>query len=282
VVVRSLRRAFWSARSSGASRGGTPSIPARNLWMCLALAGSLSLPGCWGARWARAPGNTEKTLEDVQLLKQRQEEILERIDELEKLISDQEQYLRSSTADSKATLDEMLAELQYLRGQVTESGDRMGALTRRVESVTWKMVPPDTLSGQEAVQGTEARGPSPDEVYDAAYLDVTRGNYSLAIDGFEEYLRNFPDTDLADNAQYWIGECYYAQRDYFKAIEEFGKVLDLYPRGDKVPAAMVKLGISYIEVRDRASAKKMLNQVVDLYPHTDEAALARERLATLE
>jgi tol-pal system protein YbgF len=144
------------------------------------------------------------------------------------------------------------------------------------------MVPPDTIRGQTAVDGTGMIGPTPDEIYDAAYLDVTRGSYSLAIDGFEEYLRNFPNTELADNAQYWIGECYYAQKDYFKAIEEFGKVLDLYPRGDKVPAAMVKLGISYIEVRDRASAKKMLRQVVELYPHTDEAALARERLATLE
>ena len=114
----------------------------------------------------------------------------------------------------------------------------------------------------------------PDEIYDTAYLDVTRGNYPLAIQGFEEYVSRYRDTELADNAQYWIGEYYYAQKDYFKAIEEFGKVLDLYPRGDKVPGAMVKLGMSSLEVGDRASAKKIFRQVVELHPHTDEAALA--------
>lgn len=281
-IARRVRGACASIRRVKAQHGRRSFTFTRHILISLALAGYLTLPGCWGMRWIRAPGNTEKTQEDIQHVRERQKEILERIDQLEAMIAEQEQYMRRSTADSHAMLDEMMAELQYLRGQVADSGDRMGDLTRRVESVTWKMVPPDTIRGEDAVDGTGLRGPTPDEIYDAAYLDVTRGSYSLAIDGFEEYLRSFPDTELADNAQYWIGECYYAQRDYFKAIEEFGKVLDLYPRGDKVPAAMVKLGISYIEVRDRASAKKMLRQVVELYPHTDEAALARERLATLE
>lgn len=280
--ARGLLGACGHLRNAASPRFGMFVPPGRHMWICLALAGLLALPGCWAAQWARGPGNAEKTQEDIQLVKQRQQDILERIEQLERMIEDQEQYMRSSTADSHARMDELLAELQYLRGQVADSGERMGDLSRRVESVTWKVVPPDTISGERAVEGTGMRGPTPDEIYDTAYLDLTRGSYSLAIDGFEEYLRSFPNTELADNAQYWIGECYYAQRDYFKAIEEFGKVLDLHPHGDKVPAAMVKLGMSYIEVRDRASAKKMLRQVVELYPHTDEAALARERLSALE
>ena len=254
----------------------------RHALLCFALACCLALPGCYGMRLLRAPNNAEKTQEDLQLVKETQQELMQRIEDLEQMIAEQEQYMRQSTADSHARMDELLSELMYLRGQVEESGDRMGALSKRVETAAWKMMPPDTIRGQDAIDGTGMRGPAPDEIYDAAYLDVTRGSYQLAVDGFEEYLSRFPESELADNAQYWIGECYYAQRDYFKAIEEFGKVLDLYPRGDKVPAAMVKLGISYIEVHDRASAKKMLRQVVELYPHTDEAALARERLSALE
>jgi tol-pal system protein YbgF len=198
------------------------------------------------------------------------------------MIAEQQQYLRESTAASDARLDEMLSELEYLRAQTLESTDRMGQLTRRVETAAWKTMQPDTLRPQAGAEGEPMVAAMPDEIYDTAYLDVTRGNYSLAVQGFEEYLDSYPDSELADNAQYWIGECYYVQRDYFKAIEEFGKVLDLYPRGDKVPGAMVKLGMSYLEVRDRASAKKIFSQVVELYPHTDEASIARDQLAMLE
>jgi tol-pal system protein YbgF len=230
----------------------------------------------------KGPINTHNTAEEVQALKQRQMELLDRIEELERMIAEQQQYMRESTAGSHARLDEMLAELEYLRAQTLESTDRMGQLTRRVETAAWKTMQPDTLRPEPGAEGDPIVGAMPDELYDTAYLDMTRGNYSLAIQGFEEYLDSYPDSELADNAQYWIGESYYVQRDYFKAIEEFGKVLDLYPRGDKVPGAMVKLGMSYLEVRDRASAKKIFRQVVELYPHTDEAAIARDQLAMLE
>lgn len=269
--------------------GGTPHVIATALGklrriapVCAVLALFIALPGCYGMKILRSPINTHNTQQEVQVLKQRQQEILDRIAALEKMIVEQESYMRQSTAGSNARLDDMLAELEYLRAQTQESTDRVGAFTRRMESATWRTMQPDTIKSGAPGEGTGLQGAAPDELYDTAYLDVTQGNYTLAIQGFEEYLATFPDSDQADNAQYWIGECYYLQRDYFKAIEEFGKVLDLYPHGDKVPAAMVKLGMSYLEVRDRASAKKIFRQVVELYPHTDEAALARDQLSMLD
>lgn len=266
-----------SARNAGVSEGLR-----RTVSFCLILGFVLVLPGCYGMKILKGPINTDQTQMDVQVLKQRQQEILDRIDQLERLITEQQQYMRESTAGSQARLDDMLAELEYLRTQTTESTDRLGQFTRRVESATWKSMQPDTLRPAPGAEGAPIIGAMPDEIYDTAYLDVTRGNYSLGIQGFEEYLASYPSSELADNAQYWIGECYYAQKDYFKAIEEFGKVLDLYPRGDKVPGAMVKLGLSYAEVGDRASAKKIFRQVIELYPHTDEAAIAREQLTMLD
>jgi tol-pal system protein YbgF len=229
----------------------------------------------------RSPVNTHNTQEEVQVIKQRQQEILDRIEELEQLIAGQQTYMRESTAASHSRLDDMLAELEYLRAQTVESTDRMGQFTRRVETASWRSMQPDTLRPEPGKEGDPISGALPDELYDTAYLDATRGSYGLAIDGFEEYLDTYPESELADNAQYWIGQCYYEQRDFFKAIEEFGKVLDLYPRGDKVPGAMVKLGMSYLEAQDRASAKKIFRQVVELYPHTDEASIARDQLAAL-
>ncbi len=248
--------------------------------VCVILASLLLLPGCYGMKILRSPINTQKTQDDMELVKQRQQRILERIEELEARVSEQEKYVRETTAGTHTRLDEMLAELEYLRMQTLESTERVGNFTRRMETASWKTMQPDTIRSG-AAEGMEMPGAAPDEIYDTAYLDYTRGNYDLAIQGFEQYIAAYPDTEQSDNAQYWIGECYYAQRDYYRAIEEFGKVLDLYPRGDKVPGAMVKLGMSYLEVRDRASAKKIFRQVVDLYPHTDEATIARDQLSML-
>jgi tol-pal system protein YbgF len=114
--------------------------------------------------------------------------------------------------------------------------------------------------------------------YDQAYKDLTRGNYSLALLGFRDFLRRSPASDLADNAQYWIGECFYAQRDYNPAIQEFLKVPEAYPRGDKVPAALLKTGFSFLALEDRASARRYLNQVVEQFPNSEEAVSARNKL----
>lgn len=275
-----MTRPVLSVETSPRNRGLFKGLR-RISFLCLVLGMCITLPGCYGMKILRSPVNTQKTQDDVQLLKQRQQEILDRIEELERLIAEQQTYIRESTAASHSRLDDMLAELEYLRTQTVESTDRLGQFTRRVETATWRTMQPDTLRPEAGAEGQPITGALPDEIYDTAYLDVTRGNYGLAIDGFEEYLESYPDSELADNAQYWIGQCYYEQRDFFKAIEEFGKVLDIYPRGDKVPGAMVKLGMSYLEVNDRASAKKIFRQVVELYPHTDEAAIARDQLAAL-
>jgi tol-pal system protein YbgF len=114
--------------------------------------------------------------------------------------------------------------------------------------------------------------------YDQAYKDLTRGNYSLALLGFRDFLRRSPASDLADNAQYWIGECFYAQRDYDPAVQEFLKVQENYPRGDKVPAALLKTGFSFLQLEDRASARRYLNQVVEQFPNSEEAVSARNKL----
>jgi tol-pal system protein YbgF len=115
-------------------------------------------------------------------------------------------------------------------------------------------------------------------LYDQAYKDLTRGNYSLAIIGFRDFLRRSPASDLGDNAQYWIGECFYAQRDYNPAVVEFLKVPADYPQGDKVAAALLKTGYSFLQLDDRASARRYLNQVVEQFPNSEEAVSARNKL----
>lgn len=116
-------------------------------------------------------------------------------------------------------------------------------------------------------------------LYDAAYRDLTQGNYQLALMEFREYLQRFPDTDLADNSQYWMGEVFYAQSQYDQAIEEFLKVVDRYPDADKVPAAYLKTAYSFERLGDMPTARRYLRLIMDRYPDSEESRLARRRLA---
>ena len=119
-------------------------------------------------------------------------------------------------------------------------------------------------------------------VYEQAYLDLTRGNYSLAILGFAEYLKRAEGSDLADNAQYWIAESYYAQGDYRQAVVEFQKVVDRYAQGDKVAGALLKIGFSEIHLGESDDARAALEEVVRRFPNGEEAKLARDKLRSIE
>ncbi len=116
------------------------------------------------------------------------------------------------------------------------------------------------------------------KLYDTAYDDYSRKSYSLARNGFEEYLRQFPDTDLADNAQYWIGECYYSEGNYEEAVAVFKKVITMYPTGNKVPRAMLKAGFALSQLGRDDQARDMFHQVIDAYPLSTEADQARTKL----
>lgn len=122
---------------------------------------------------------------------------------------------------------------------------------------------------------------TPTAAYNQAYNDYLKGNYDLAVAGFEEFLKKFPETSLTAHAQYWIGEAYFNKRSYSQAIEAYERVIANYPKSDKVPAALAKAGVAYAELGNAIKARVLLKRVVDEYPQSAEAALARRRLAEL-
>lgn len=116
--------------------------------------------------------------------------------------------------------------------------------------------------------------------YRAAVELVKSGSHAQAIDGLRAFLRKYPRHDYADNAQYWLGEAFYAQKDYPHALAEFRNVIETYPRGNKVPDALLKVGYCYAALGQADKARAVLEQVVNLYPKTEPAALATKRLET--
>ncbi len=122
---------------------------------------------------------------------------------------------------------------------------------------------------------------SPQETYNAAYADYLKGNYELAIDGFKIYRENFADSPLADNALYWIGECYYSQRKFEEAIEQFNDLILDYPQGDKIAAAYLKKGLALSELGRKDEALVVFKLLASKYPLEEESRIALEKIKEL-
>src|SRR5439155_26855848 len=110
--------------------------------------------------------------------------------------------------------------------------------------------PPASAPGAPAITEVTVPAPAgtedPMQTYQAAYRDYQRGNYDLAIAGFRDFITRNPNSDLADNAAYWIGESLFSQKKYREAIEQFDTVVTKYPKSDKVAEALLNKGYSYI------------------------------------
>jgi tol-pal system protein YbgF len=117
--------------------------------------------------------------------------------------------------------------------------------------------------------------------YEEGLRLLERKDYKVALARFKEFVKRNPDSEFADNAQYWVGECYYALKEYDQSILEFDAVRRKYPNGDKVAAALLKQGFAFLELGDKVDARLILQELIERYPLTAEAAKAKERLKAL-
>ena len=136
--------------------------------------------------------------------------------------------------------------------------------------------------GRESASLKDAKKTDSESVYAAAYEIFKEGKYEKARIEFQNFLKRFPDTEYSDNAQFWIGECYYLEKKYENAILEYEKVVKNYPQGDKVPYALLKQGFSFLELGDRPGARLILQQVIKDYPNTNRARIARTKLMEIK
>jgi tol-pal system protein YbgF len=118
-------------------------------------------------------------------------------------------------------------------------------------------------------------------LYRRSYEALRQGKHDEAAEGFREFLQRYAGHDLADNAQYWLGECYYDSKDFRSAVREFRRVVERFPHGNKTPDALLKVGYSYLALGDTDAGKQTLEQLVRSYPRHETAVLATARLAEL-
>ncbi len=179
-------------------------------------------------------------------------------------LSNAQQSGRKQQRDLYADLDQRLKNLE-LRGGAGSSASAAAAAGNAAASAAGAS-PADTSS-------VEDKGS-----YQAAFNLLKDGQYDRAIVAFQKFLTTYPNSSLADNAQYWLGEAYYVTRAYPEAQAAFQRVVDKYPQSRKLADALLKIGYCRYEMKQFESAREVLGQVVARYSDTPAARLAQQRL----
>jgi tol-pal system protein YbgF len=212
---------------------------------------------------------------------------------MKQTVADMQKSSQKNLAATDARLDTLTSQIQALSENVEEAKARLAKLNDQVTK-TQNII--QTLNTPPAPQvgppGTNPAGPGgaaqqpalpdPDTLYKSGLSDLSSGQYDLAIQAFQEFLKDFGDSDLASNAQFYIGECYYSQKNYTQAIEEYNKCLDRYPSGNKLAAAQLKKSYALAELNQKTAAERELRSLIQRFPNSREADLAKQRLRILE
>lgn len=214
---------------------------------------------------------------------------------------------RKGFADQKLVVDSVAGDLRILREKLDETNVRLTSLSQDVDGVR-DMIPklaaqpgpstsmdPNTPVTQPLAPGTappptgttplapapggvNATGTTPRRLYETAYADYTAGQWSLAVQGFETYLKTYPKSDLADDAQYYIGESYSGDSRFREAAAAYERVISDYPQSDILPEAYYKVGITYERLGQPDRARTAYEYAVKAFPDTDAGRLAKQRL----
>jgi len=232
-----------------------------------------------------------------------------RMNELSKKDLEFEDSYRNRSAESQATLDQVREEIQTLRGKLEETDYAMRRQERstqktggeefsrldQIEAVTQKNE--DRLNRIEQYLNLEGSAAAPskavsepktpqatpeDALYQSAKKSFDAGEYENAREKFGAFLKKYPKSKVADNAQFWIGETYYREKWYEKAILEYQKVIENYPKGNKVPASLLKQGLSFLNLGDKSNCRLILKELVKKYPTSNEAKIAQQKLKDIE
>jgi tol-pal system protein YbgF len=189
--------------------------------------------------------------------------------------------VEASQSAQKAAISDLTTELKSLNARLDETHNRIGTLAEQYAETRMQVEalknPPRLL----LASGDPSQPVSPDQVYLAAYNDYMQGNYEVAIQGFQAYLAHYRDSELADNAQFYIGECYFSQKKLEEAVLSFDQVINLYPKGDKVPAAYLKKGLCLLDLQKNEDAVVQFKHIVVTFSQSPEMHIARQQLELL-
>ena len=260
--------------------------------------------------WA-ADKEQRQLMADVRILQEQSQQLqnligalstalTEAIKALNARLDDQGVVSRKGVADQKLVIDNLSSDLRVVREKVDDNNVRISSLTQEIDAMRQAVqavrAPATTATpeNQEAVGGGQAgqpepatptppvaAGTSPTRLYDLAFSDYTSGQWDLAIQGFESYIRSFPKSDRAGNVQVLIGNSYLQAGKNDKAIEAYDKAIRTYPTGDAIPEAYYKKGLALRNLKLLDQACQAFGAAVKNYPDSAAGQLARQQLTQL-
>jgi tol-pal system protein YbgF len=239
--------------------------------------------GGWAALWAapffvsacgslvRQPANVEATREDVTAMRREQTEMMALLLELRTRLDSQSEAVSALKADTNLELQELSDKIDAL---IAGQQDQSSRSDRPRSS-------PDPTPARPETSAAGTSSASVQASYDGAKRDFSRGNYQLAINGFDEVLQQDPKGSLADDAQYWKGEAYYSLGQLDRAIQELLRVRDVFPKSNLVCGATYKVGLAFMRKEDAATARRYFDTVIRECPNSPEAPAAKDKLKQL-
>ena len=234
--------------------------------------------------------NMQKTLDtQTAVLKTLIEQANDNVNSMKAAVEELKKVNQQSLAANTARFDSLTSDIQSLSASLEESQARIAKLSDQLaqtQNIIQTLnqppaIPGSGMPGTPGQPGTSPPVPDADTLYKSGLSAFNGGQYQLAIQSFQEYLQYYGQTELASNAQFYIGECYYSQGDYAKAIEEYNKCIEQYPKGNKAAAAQLKKGYSLLAQEKESSGIRELRSLIQRYPSSREADLARQRLKKL-
>jgi len=222
------------------------------------------------------------------------------VNKLNTTMSSLQKSVQDVQANSGTRLDTMSTQVQGLSDNLEEIKSRLGKVNQQlvdlqnsVQSIDARLAggsPTGNPAGAPTGAGAAAPSnpgaasgprPSSDTLYSNGLSDIQTGKYDLARSEFQDYLKYYGDTELASNAQFYLGEIAYSQHQYQQAVTEYDKVLTNYPKSFKLAPARYKKGMALIELSQKSAGVKELREVVKRYPGTEEERRARAKLKEL-
>ena len=212
---------------------------------------------------------------------------------LDQRLDQQAEAARKAAADQKLILDAVASDLKVIRERSDETNVRISSLDQEIEALRAALpVAGATPGGDARVTGASpdsqapapvpsAAGLSPRRMMEQAFADYTAGQYALAVQGYEAFLRTFPASDQADDAQFMVGEAQFAARKDSDAVAAYSEVIKRYPTGNAAPDAHYKRGLAMERMGNVDGARESWQLAVKAYPDTDAGRLAKQGLDRL-
>ena len=190
--------------------------------------------------------------------------------------------LAKQQTDAGTRSDQLSGQIQALNDTLDELKVRLAKVTKQLEDM---QAAQQSLAAQQAQQQAQqqalAQAPPPDVLYNNALRDYNGGKNDLATQEFSDYIKFYPNTDLAGNCYFYLGEIQFRQANYQQATQSYDQVLQNFPSGNKAASAQLKKGFALIELGKQDDGVSELRHLIQRYPRSPEALQARERLRKL-